>query len=322
MVGEFVGFGLIGCLVFTGIAYLYIAYLAPPPYAGIMLQKDIVYVSARRFEANGLEILAQQGDTVTLKPLTEAWRTFRPATVTIFVHGYNAQEHKVATYFAKLAADLRETEQYKGSIIVFDWPAMSVPFDELPATQRIQLELMAKDRPYQVGYELSMYFADKATAENTGALSFLALIDALSEAGVKSVDVVAHSMGCQLILHAMQRRAEAFSRIGYMAWLAPDVDQGVISDARFRKAVENLGNGLSVHYSANDSVLTRISRLANLSSRLGATGPGQGQVPQKMQFVDMTATLGTENVHAGYLLHNSASSRLIGFRLKEAHGAM
>jgi hypothetical protein len=107
-----------------------------------------------------------------------------------------------------------------------------------------------------------------------------------------------------------------------MTWLAPDVPQDLLGEPWFREAADNLGKGLSVHYSTNDTILTHLSRVANLSSRLGAAGPGSAEPHRKIDFVDMTAELGTEKVHTGYLLRDSASVRLIEARLKDAGKAM
>jgi esterase/lipase superfamily enzyme len=321
VIREFAGIGLAGCAIFTGLAFLYISFFTPLPYAGVKLQKDVVYVSSRRFEANGLEVLSEQDGAVALAPFTGTWST-RPlaSSVTLLVHGYNTQEHKIAGYFAGLAEYLMGPSRYTGSIVVFDWPSVGIPFDELTATQRVQrdMQMMVENSFTQPGHELANYLGDKSNAETTGATSLLALLDALASSGVSTVDVVAHSMGCHLVMHAMQQRPDAFSGVRSMVWLAPDVHQAAVGEPWFRAAVDKLRHGLSVHYSNNDTVLTQISQLANLTRRLGATGPGPQTPPhEKIEFVDMTAELGTEGVHTGYLLRDSASARLIAARLAE-----
>jgi esterase/lipase superfamily enzyme len=319
---DFILFAVLPCALLTGAAYLYMEYFSPPLYAGVKLQDDVIYVSARRFETHGLEMLAANGAAIDLKP----WSTLAvdrglTPNVTVLVHGYNAQEHKVAGYFADLISHLHADAQHKVSIIVFDWPAVGVPHDELPTGQRLQrdLHMFTKNSPSQPGYELSMYAIDQRRAESVGAQSLLALLASLSDAGDRTVNVVAHSMGCHLLMHAMQQNPEAFSRVASMTWLAPDVDAAVIDEPWFRNAIEKLRRGLSVHYSHNDTMLTRLSRVANQSPRLGATGAGSSSAPpRKMEFVDMTAELGIENVHAGYLLRGSASARLIARQIVEA----
>lgn len=307
-------FAVLPCAVFTGGAYLYVLYFMPPPYAGVALQPGVVYVSARRFETNGLETLAANGETIDLAP----WSTQRlgarlKPSVTVLVHGYNAQEHKVATYFAELASYLQSAGDYRGTVVVFDWPALGVPLDELPTTQRVQLDMqmMGQNRPTQAGYELAMYGLAQRQAQGIGARSFLALLDALSRGGARTINVVAHSMGCYLIAEALKLHPATASQIASMIWLAPDVDEDIVDEPWFHEAIAHLRNGLTVQYSQNDTVLTRLSRIANGTRRLGATGLGAHALPPKMEFVDMTAELGTENVHTGYLAKGSASLQRI-----------
>jgi pimeloyl-ACP methyl ester carboxylesterase len=315
-------FAVLPCAVFTGGAYLYILYFAPLPYEGVALQPGVVYVSARRFETSGLEALAANGEAIDLMP----WSAGQPPDarlkpdITVLVHGYNAQEHKVATYFATLASYLRSEDGYGGTVLVFDWPALGVPLDELPTTQRVQLDMnmMGKNRPTQLGYELAMYGLDQRQAHGIGARSFLVLLDALSAGGARTINVVAHSMGCDLVAEALKLRPATASQVSSVIWLAPDVDEAVVDAPWFHDAVARLQNGLVVQYSQNDTVLTRLSRLANGTRRLGATGQGAHTPPAKMSFVDMTAELGTEKVHTGYLAKGSPSLRRIASEISGA----
>jgi esterase/lipase superfamily enzyme len=311
-VRDVLGFGLVACALFMGLAYLYISVFQPPPYAGVKLQQGVVYISARRFETHGLEVLTEDADAITAKPIAEGLSATRLASnVTVLVHGYNAQEHKVATYFADLVDGLKSDN---ASIVVFDWPAAGVPFDELPASQRVQLDMrmMGQNRPSQASYELAMYSLDQGTAKGVAATAFLQLVGTLARSGAQRLNVIGHSMGCLVIAEAMRRQPELFSSISAMVWLAPDVDEAVLGEPWFRNAVQKLGRGLSVHFSRNDTILSRLSKVANLSSRLGATGGrSTHDPPPNVTLVDMTSALGTTRVHTGYLLHESESLRWI-----------
>ncbi|WP_072394987.1 alpha/beta fold hydrolase [Hyphomicrobium sp. CS1GBMeth3] len=315
-------FAVLPCAIITGGAYLYVLYLKPPPYAGVTLQPGVVYVSARRFETQGLERLAANGESVDLTPWWPGDQrdTHLKPDVTVLVHGYNAQEHKVATYFTELAAHLQSEGGYDGTIVVFDWPALGTPLDELPTAQRVQLDMnmMGANRPSQASYELAMYGLDQRQAQGIGARSFLALLDLLSTSGAHTINVVAHSMGCYLVAEALKLRPGAATRIASMIWLAPDIDEAVTDAPWLRTAVDRLQNGLTVLYSRSDTVLTRLSRLANGTERLGATGAGTHTPPSKMVFVDMTAELGTENAHTGYLMRGSSSLQRIARQLSAA----
>lgn len=319
MVGDFLKFIVLPPTLLVTIAYVQVAYFAPEPYAGVKLQQGVQYASARRFETHGLEALTAAGDKVEAK----AWvapsldRGARSAA-TILIHGYNAQDGKVATYFADLAATLRDNPDRSGPLIVFDWPAIAVPFDELPTSDRVRRDMYSytKNTWSQPAYEFNAYKIDQRKAESVGATAFVALLASLTERPDTTVHVVAHSMGCYLLARAMQQQTAAFSRVGAMVWLAPDVDATVVDEPWFRQAVSELRIGLFVHYSRNDTTLALLSRAANGVARLGEIGrnAGGGTIA-KLAYIDMTLGLGTDDEHGGYLRKGSPSLPLIAKQL-------
>lgn len=299
--------GSLALAIFAG--YLAERYYVPRPYDGATLDRNTVYISARRFETHGLERIASSGTGNALSP----WRVNGDAIgldgpVIVLVHGYNAQEHKVASYFAGMTRYLRDEGRFRGTLVVFDWPARGVPFDELPTAQRVQLEMMSGNRPTWLGYEGAMYSVDQNNARTVGARSFLALLETLRTINGAPIVLVGHSMGCYVLAHALQTDAAAFSRVARMIWLAPDVDTGIIGEAWFKTALTRHNVRLEVHFSRNDVVLSRASRAANLASRLGHTGPPAGTPEQpSLQFVDMTEDLQGSSVHGAYLQPGSKS---------------
>lgn len=232
ILAPFLFFGAVSCAVFSGAAYLYILYFSPQPFDGVVLQPGVDYVTARRFETHGLETLRSGDAGIELIPLSETALASKPAqAVTILVHGYNAQEHKVAAYFTDLATYLLTESRYDGTLLVFDWPAVGIPFDELPTSQRIQIEMQSGNRPMQPGYELAMYGADQRNAADIGARSFLALLDAVSKTHAPApITVIGHSMGCYLLAEALRRDPALASKIASMIWLAPDVGEAVLDE--------------------------------------------------------------------------------------------
>lgn len=311
---DFFIFIVLPCALLTAIAYVYMAYFTPKPYAGVKLQDGVVYVSARRFETHGLEALIA-GDTAVEARAWNAPTDIRdaPSTVTILIHGYNAQDGKVATYFADLTLSLRNDATRSGPLIVFDWPAIAVPFDEQPTADRIRQDMYSytKNTWSQPAYEFNMYLIDQRKAKTVGATAFVALLASLTERPGTTVQVIAHSMGCYLLARAMQQQPAAFSQVGSIVWLAPDVDATVVDEPWFREVLGKLRTGLFVHYSRNDTTLAWLARAANGVPRLGAVGRDAGPPIPKLDFIDMTAQLGVDDVHAGYLRRNSPSLPLI-----------
>lgn len=315
-----IGLVVASLIIMTLVGLVAQHYLLPAPYAGVRLEHSVVYVSARRFETHGLELLEDSGTAINLTPWTaaKADAILKPP-VAILVHGYNSQEHRIATYFADLIGYLREDARFAGSLLVLDWPARGMPLDELPTSQRVQLEMMSQNRPTWIGYEGAMYGGDQSTAEGVGSRSLLALLATLPRRHDGKIHIIAHSMGCYLTMHAMKEQPDTFAGIARMIWLAPDVPATVVSEPWIGNAVARLARGLSVHYSRNDGVLTGASRIANVSSRLGGVGPVPGAHPvPKLDFVDMTEDLGTGNVHGGYLNRGSTSARWIARELAAA----
>ncbi|MGD9668962.1 MAG: alpha/beta fold hydrolase [Hyphomicrobiaceae bacterium] len=313
-------FAILPAILLGAGAYLYFEAYAPRPYAGVKLQENVVYVSARRFEEKGLQLLRQEADGASFLDWTPVADALPVAeSVTILVHGYNAQDHKVATYFSDFIDTLREQSGAKGTFIVFDWPAVGIPMDELPTTQRMQMDVRMglSNRNSQPAYELTMYGIDQRRAETVGAQSLLALLSSLAN-HQRRITLVGHSMGCYLLQSAVMQSPGAFREVGAMYWLAADVDVDILQNSNFRTAIDGLGAGLFIHYSAHDAILTGPSRIANLSHRIGAVGSGSYQIDSaKLNFLNLTDALGTVNVHGGYLRRNSESARIIAATLKQ-----
>lgn len=319
MVGDFLKFIVLPSTLLMTIAYVQVAYFAPEPYAGVKLQQGVQYVSARRFETHGLEALNAVGDKVEAKTwVAPSIDRGARSAATILIHGYNAQDAKVATYFVDFAAALRDNPDRSGPLIVFDWPAVAVPHDELPTSDRVRRDMYGytKNTWSQPAYELNMYKIDQRQAESVGATAFVALLASLTERPDMTVHVIAHSMGCYVLARAMQQQPAAFSRVGAMVWLAPDVDATVVGELWFRDVVGQLRTGLFVQYPRNDATLALLSRLANGISRLGEIGRNAGgaTIP-KLEYIDMTAELGSDDVHGGYLRKGSPSLPLIAKQL-------
>jgi esterase/lipase superfamily enzyme len=316
---AFLTWAVLPALGLAAVGYYAEKYLIPKPYAGVTLEENVVYVSARRFETKGLEALRQEAPGISL----DRWASLLDtgaigSDVIVLVHGYNAQEQKVSAYFAGLIATLRNNPGRAGTIIVFDWPAVGIPHDELPTTVRMQREMFNERHNSfsQPSYELAAYAMDQRRAGDVGARSFVAMLASLAGTAGRRITVVGHSMGCHLLLHALRQDPKSFGNVDAIYWLAPDVDVAALKDPAFIGAVESLTDGLFVHYSTNDSVLTGLSRVANLTHRIGAAGPGAEPIATpKLHFVDMTAALGADNVHDGYLRKGSESARLIAAHL-------
>ena len=295
-----------------GVAWVAQTFFAPKPYDGARLQAGVTYVSSRQFETAGLQSLSDDGRRITLSAWDAVARQSLQPRVVVLVHGYNAREEKVGTYFADFVTGLREHARFGGSFLVFDWPSLAVPFDELPTSTRLQYEMRRPQGANQPAYELTVYGIDRRQALTVGAPSFAALLDDLAAAKVTRIDVVAHSMGCLVVAAAMQKDPGLLARVHSLVWLAPDVDAAAVAEPWFRAAVASLKGGLAVLHSRNDRLLALHARFANGASRLGAGGPPDGAaVPPRVTFSDLTEQLGKENVHGAYLARTGPALDLV-----------
>ncbi|GAB5401807.1 MAG: hypothetical protein Aurels2KO_00380 [Aureliella sp.] len=175
----------------------------------------------------------------------------------IFVHGYNVRFDAALKRTAQLATDLN----VQGPAICFSWPSQG---------------------------QVAGYTIDESTV-NWSAPHFEQLIlDLRDKANVKSINIVAHSMGNRALLQAVERigmRLEAFSEaasqfasavpskgkiIDQLILAAPDVDARTFS-ARYTKYLPAVAERTTMYFSAQDRALW-LSQLLHGGSRVGLSG--------------------------------------------------
>jgi esterase/lipase superfamily enzyme len=126
---------------------------------------------------------------------------------------------------------------------------------------------------YLLEWESLEYQKDQKEARAIGAVQLAWLLVSLREINKNAqINLVAHSMGCYVIQHALTLNPSLASLIHKIVWIAPDVDYGIFDDGAFIKAIAQVAS-LEVFYSRNDGALKWPSRLQNGGQRLGASGP-------------------------------------------------
>lgn len=289
-------------------------------YEGVTLDAGVQYASARRWDDHGLEWLTQRGTQVEFQqrlPVTQAMEEAKK--ITILIHGYHAPDTSIATYFEGLVTYLISVKGYGSPIIVFDWPSNARHWEELSNNERIALTQLGSKNP-PLSWETGEYAADSILAKSTGVDALIELIKSLSvDRPDRKFNIVAHSMGCLVVLEAIKKNPQMLSSVQTVVWLAPDLMDDVLEDPAFAKGLSNLEK-LNIFYSNNDSILAFLSRILHLSishPMLGSHGPSNiNELPDNVVPYDLSDVLGKEGVHSRYLEKESAAAVLIGQALE------
>jgi esterase/lipase superfamily enzyme len=283
--------------------------VAAPPYAGVTLTGEELFVSARRWESKKLEWLAATpGTPDVLAAEPPQLKTLSAHGAIVFIHGYHAPAQTIATYFRGLTQHLHAALGYRGALVILDWPSEARLWRELSNQERINfMQLNPGVRKPDLSWEIGQYSMDGQLASTIGAEALLALLRTIEPhlQGKKALRIVAHSMGCRLVAEAMKRSPEAFDIVSSVVWLAPDLRANVLDEPVLRKALSRIGD-VHIAHSRDDGVLRWLSgalqSFGGVARMLGADGPlDVTRIPSNVTLYDMTGKLGAERVHSAYL---------------------
>jgi esterase/lipase superfamily enzyme len=178
-------------------------------------------------------------------------------SVLLFVHGYNVTFADAIYKAAQIAYDAN----FPGSVLAFSWPSAGalLKYDE----DRESAEFAAPD----LGQILQMLSA---------------------EIGDKKVYIVAHSMGNQVLVGALQQAALSKTdlTINELVMAAPDVDKDVFS--RKAEQIRSVAKNVTVYASAADKALLA-SGEKSYGTRLGFVGPSGPNIFPGIEVIDVTA---------------------------------
>jgi esterase/lipase superfamily enzyme len=178
-------------------------------------------------------------------------------SVLLFVHGYNVTFADAIYKAAQIAYDAN----FPGSVLAFSWPSAGalLRYDE----DRESADFAAPD----LGQILQMLSA---------------------EIGDKKVYIVAHSMGNQVLVGALQQAALSKTdlTINELVMAAPDVDKDVFS--RKAEQIRAVAKNVTVYASAADKALLA-SGEKSYGTRLGFVGPTGPNIFPGIEVIDVTA---------------------------------
>lgn len=212
-----------------------------------------------------LQATEEMTTTVFIDSLHRALAVPAEKRALVYIHGYNTSFEDAAIRAAQLAVDLH----VKGVMAFFTWPSWG-SFVEYPAD------------------------GEAARASWRYLAEFL---DCIVHAGADRIDVVAHSMGNQVVaraLGAMRTKSKPRS-IECMVLAAPDVDYDTFLDAA--TDYDDRCASTTLYISGRDRAL-KFSNQLQLSRRLGLAPPVF--VRSKMHTIDVSAVADSFLGHGYY----------------------
>jgi esterase/lipase superfamily enzyme/tetratricopeptide (TPR) repeat protein len=163
--------------------------------------------------------------------------------VYVFVHGYNVSFENAVRRAAQIAYDL----SFDSAPFLFSWPSRD---------------------------SMWSYWYDRESAALAASHLKAFLEDVVVGTGAKRIHLIAHSMGNQVLLDALEKIALSSAGSGRrwplaeIVMHAPDVDRDRFN--QLIKATRHLGMNVTLYASANDKALSVSSWISGLIGRAGA----------------------------------------------------
>ncbi len=192
----------------------------------------------------------------------------------VFVHGFNTSFEFAVFRTAQMAYDLK----FDGAPFVYSWPSKGA-----------------------LGVQDYSYDRESAGAAEPYFREFLDLV--VKESGAKSISVIAHSMGNQLllpVLRDMRRSAPEGVKISQVILAAPDVDRD--SFEFLAREIQGISDGVTLFAAANDRALAASRQFWGGVPRAGDVPPEGPIIVPGVDTIDVTA-INTEMFslnHSGY----------------------
>ncbi|OYW53193.1 MAG: hypothetical protein B7Y80_19410 [Hyphomicrobium sp. 32-62-53] len=193
----------------------------------------------------------------------ERWLYNDETRALVFVHGYNTPFE----YALLRAAQIAVTTGYRGRVFLFSWPSAG----------------------WWPSYLWDMDSAERSELQLSGFLRAI-----LRDPEVQRLDLVAHSMGSQMLLRSLGDLRDVFFsrddiRLGQVVFAAPDLSTDVFA-AKIRETTA-LAEGISIYGSEKDKALLFSSKIRG-AERLGLIGGASGIELPGLAYYDATTDSG------------------------------
>ena len=216
------------------------------PYTSVVLYQQ-EEDPKKHFTVQELKALSKEDLLALIRDRLSLSKNFENQAL-VFVHGYNNAFDDALFRTAQIAYDLN----YDGAPFLYSWPS---------------------------GAGISGYPYDRESAQQAEPYlkQFLEMV--LNETGAKSVSIIAHSMGNQLllqVLRSLDRNNPEVARINQIILAAPDVDRD--SFEFLATQIRGVGHGITLYASSNDLALGISRRFAGGVPRAGDVPAGLGPI--------------------------------------------
>lgn len=206
----------------------------------------------------------------------------------VFIHGYNTSFDYAVYRAAQIAYDIK----FDGAPFVYSWPS---------------------------GGGVASYTYDRESASQAEPYleEFLKLV--LQKSGAKSVSLIAHSMGNQLLLRVLQdinRQKPEGVQISQIILAAPDVDRDAFEN--IASSIKGLASGgITLYAAANDRALDVSRRFHGGVPRAGDVPDGVPLVLPGIDTIDATAvSMDSLGLHHSAYAENNALLSDIGLLIQ------
>jgi len=238
------------------------------PYIGtIQLEKED---PNKHFTVREIKVLTKAEMLALVRQRLGASQTFREQSI-VFIHGYNMSFDDALFRTAQISYDL----QFDGAAFAYSWPS---------------------------GGGLASYIYDRDSAQGAERYLYEFLQMVQNETGSKSINIIAHSMGNQMLLQVLRslklRAPDAISKINQIILAAPDVDRDAFE--AIAAEVTGVAKGITLYASANDRALEASRFVAGNKPRAGDVPEGGPVIVAGIDTIDIS------KLSTGYLaLHHS-----------------
>jgi esterase/lipase superfamily enzyme len=205
--------------------------------------------------------LSDEGFAAALQAQLASRRSFDDS-VLVLVHGYNTEHEEAVLRGAELGADLASAA---GAVVVFSWPSRN---------------------------DLADYVTDKESVTYSRDYLEQVLNRIASVPNVRSINLVAHSMGNWLAVETLRQaklRAHApfLGKLNQVVLLAPDIDVDV-----FRTQLDAIGRlrrPILIAFAKDDQALAASQRVAGDVPRVGNVPIDDPRVQAAIKRYDLRA---------------------------------
>lgn len=241
------------------------------PFTQIVLHREREDAT-RHFTLKEIKAMSRQDLAALVKDRLGGSRDYKDHAL-VFVHGFNSTFDSAVFRTAQIAYDL----QFDGAPFLYSWPSKG-----------------------QLGLQDYSYDRESSGQAEPHLKSFLEFVT--KETGAKSVSIIAHSMGSQLLLPVLRdlRRSTPDIVISQVILAAPDVDRDTFEF--LAREISGVSRGVTMLAASNDRALDASRRFWGGVPRAGDVPIDGPVVVAGVDTIDVTA-VSTEVFalnHSGY----------------------